>query len=35
MIDKYGEFKKGYLPDNLFSGLSVVAENPTNDGLPF
>ena len=36
MIDKYGEFKKGYLPDNLFSGLSVVAESSTaSDGLPF
>jgi len=36
MIEKYADFKKEYKPDNLFSGLSVVADSSTaSDGLPF
>jgi|TARA_R100000501_G_scaffold14566_1_gene26406 hypothetical protein len=36
MEAQYVDFRKGYKPDNLFSGLSVVADKVTsNDGLPF
>lgn len=36
MLAEYSDFKKGYKPDNLFSGLSVVADGTTaSDGLPF
>ncbi len=36
MVEKYAEFKSGYKPENLFSGLSVLADSAkANDGLPF
>ena len=36
LVAKYEEFKKGYKPENLFSGLSVLADSAKpSDGLPF